>query len=67
MSIVDDQIRRLDAVLDKYQLARAAQPPQTTVEVENVEATPVAASPTDTTHTAKLKSVRYFNPTFLSP
>jgi len=57
MSIVDDRIRRLDAVLDKYQLAAAAAPPAPITEEELLEATPTAASPEDDVRTANLKSV----------
>lgn len=69
MSLVDDQVRRLDAALDRIQLAQAtgsAQPsePDTTADTtisESVQATAEsvqAASPTDTIHVAKLKTVR---------
>ena len=61
MSIVDDQIRRLDATLDRIQLAGAAvQPASAAVtgeETTDAENTPTVASSSDSTHAAKLKSL----------
>lgn len=59
MSIVDDQIRRLDATLDRLQLAGAPAQPPTAAGGQRIEAesAPTAASPSDSIHAAKLKSL----------
>lgn len=58
MSIVDDQVRRLDAALDRIQLA--SHPPAPVSAEEQDGETPSAstvASPGDSTHTANLKTL----------
>ncbi|KAK5082369.1 Nuclear control of ATPase protein 2 [Lithohypha guttulata] len=67
MSLVDDQVQRLDAILDRIQLARAA-PPEAGAETEereqqtqgeggNENGAITAASSADSTHAAKLKTL----------
>lgn len=59
MSIVDDQIRRLDAALDRIQLAAAERTTETTEESQVIgDGTPIVAASTDSTYRARLKSVR---------
>lgn len=53
MSIVDDRVRRLDATLDRIQL----QPPPAEETAEDEENVPTAASASDSTRAAILKSV----------
>lgn len=59
MSLVDDQVRRLDAILDRIQLARAASsgPDAASQEQEDQAGTEGAGPPVDSSHSAKLKSL----------
>lgn len=59
MSLVDDQVRHLDAILDRIQLAGAApsQPNVASQDGDDQAATTTAAASTDSTHGAKLKNL----------
>ena len=57
MSIVDDQVRRLDAALDRIQLLAAES--DTSIAEADIDdaASPIAVSKTDNTTVIKIKSV----------
>lgn len=68
MSLVDDQVRRLDAILDRIQLAHAGLSVSSVTaeagvetsasdEAQSTEGNLLTASSTDTIHAAKLKTV----------